>query len=140
LFVHSWVLQIAVTVSAAIYLGRWRLLLHQRRRQSWEALLSRLIPGWQAPAAGEPSAAQRDVTAERVSRSAKLWNLNRNAQTMQEIADYALRNFEFLNSTIGHAVDRSIAEELHRDATYLRFLALAELAQYALGRPAKTSA
>lgn len=61
---------------------------------------------------------------------AKLWNLCRNAQLMQEIADHALNNFDL--------ADRAMAEQLHCDATFLRFWALAALAQYALGRPVKT--
>jgi hypothetical protein len=61
-------------------------------------------------------------------RAAQLWSLSRNAQVLQEIADYALRNFD--------SADRVLAEQLHCDATYLRFWALATLARHALGRSA----
>jgi hypothetical protein len=133
-------LQIAATAAALLYLGYWRLTLQQRRTLSWEALHARLIPGWQASVPDEPAAGPGEGAAEPVHRSAKLLNLYRNARTMQEIADYALRNFEIPMPAIGHAPDRSLAEELHRDATCLRFRVLIELAQYALGRPAKAFA
>ena len=65
-------------------------------------------------------------------RAAQLWSLSRNAQVMQEIADYALRNFD----PIFDPADRALAEQMHLDATYLRFWALAALARCALGKTA----
>jgi hypothetical protein len=62
-------------------------------------------------------------------RAAQLRTLCRDAQVMQEIADYALRNFD--------SADRPLAEQMHCDATYLRFWALASLARYFLGKRAR---
>jgi hypothetical protein len=120
--VHSWVIQIAATAAVVLYLSHWRLTLEQRRNQSWDNLLSRLNPGWHTLISPGPEASDRPHRAE------QLWTLCRIAQVMQEIADYALRHFD--------SADRTLAEQMHCDATYLRFRALASLARYALGRPA----
>jgi hypothetical protein len=132
--VHSWILQIAVTAAAVVYLGRWRFRLRQRRRRSLDELLARLIPGWQAPAAGESANAKAGPTLRQADNPARLRDLYRNAQTMQEIADYALRNIEALDRQSGRGIDPAIVEELHRDATYLRFRALGELVRFGFGK------
>jgi hypothetical protein len=121
-YVHSWMLQIAATAAVVLYLGHWRLTLQQRRNQSWDDLVSQLHPAWPALLAPNPGANSQ------FHRAAQLWSLSRNARVIQEIADHALRNF--------HSVDRALAEQMHCDATYLRFWALAALARYMLGRPA----
>jgi hypothetical protein len=130
--VNSWLFQISATAAAVIYLGGWRFMLHLRRKQSWDGLWARLTPVSQAPASGKAAAAQDNATNEKLRPSAKLWSVYRNAQTMQEIADYALRNFEI--------ADRTFAEQLHCDATQVRFRAMVALARIAIGRPVKTFA
>jgi hypothetical protein len=132
LFVHSSILQIVLTAAAALYLGRCRLALHRLSNQSWDDLVSRLTPGWQLSMAAEPSPSEVKGAETRAGRLAKLWNLCRNAQVLQEIADHAIRNFDLAH--------RPLAEQLHCDATRLRFHAMAALAQCALGRPVKNLA
>jgi hypothetical protein len=124
--VYSWVFQIAATVAVVLYLGHWRFTHEQRRNQSWDDLLSRLNPGWHIHIPLDTEAGSLP------HRAAQLWSLSRNAQVMQEIADYALRHFES-NSDLA---DCTLAEQMHCDATYLRFWALAALARHALGKPA----
>jgi hypothetical protein len=124
--VYSWVIQIVATAAVVLYLGHWRLMLQQRRNRSWDDLLSRLNPGWRMPIPPDLE------SSDQPHRAAELRILCRNAQVMQEIADYALRNFDS-NFDAG---DRSLAEQMHCDATYLRFWALAALARNFLGKPA----
>lgn len=109
---------------AALYLVRCRAKVCQRNRQTWGALLARLTPGWNASAGATPADA-----AQRMNVPEKLWSAYRNAKVMQEIAAYALRNFA--------KVDRKLVETLHRDATRIRFHALAALARYAFSRSDK---
>jgi hypothetical protein len=132
--VHVWILQVIVLAAVVLYLGSWRILLHRQRTQSWDALLARLIPGWEQPTAVHPSGV---AGRERATVRAKLRLDARNAQTMQQIADYARRNFDGLSAALDAALDESI-DNLHRDATFLRLHALASLALCTLGRPVKT--
>jgi hypothetical protein len=127
--VHSWFLQISLNTAALLYLGHWRLTLHRRSKESWDELLSRLTAGWQYPVARKLSADSEDANG-RAERLARLWELCRNACTLQQIADYALRNLD--------GPDPGPAEQLHCDATRLRFRALAALSLCALGRPVKS--
>jgi hypothetical protein len=123
---HSWILQIAFTAAATLYLGHCRLVLHRRSTQSWDQLLSRLTPEWQALSAAEAQGA-----AGRSERLARLRELGRNAQVLQEIAGHALYHLDSQD----HALDRALAEQLHRDATQLRFRVLAALVQSVLAKP-----
>jgi hypothetical protein len=123
-FVPSWILQFAFTAAAVLYLGRFRLTLHQRKKQSWDDLFSQLNSAWPAPIAFDLEPGNQPDCA------ARLWNLYRNAQVLQQIASYALADLDL--------ADRERAQQLHRDATHLRFWALAALARYAIGRPVKT--
>jgi hypothetical protein len=121
--VHSWVIQIAATAAVVLYLCYWRLTLQQRRNRSWDELLAQLNPGWRMFTLPIPGMSRQPL------RAGQLWSLSRNAQVMQQIADYALRN---LDSNFDPA-DRALAQQMHLDATYLRFWALAALARHALG-------
>jgi hypothetical protein len=139
-FVQLFILQIVIAAGAVFYLGRSWWVLDRRRKASLDALLARLTPGWQAPTPGVPSRSLGKNAAARAGIPAKLWLLYRNAKTMQEIASFTLRNSPNLDqapvANPGRAIlDRAVVEELHRDATYLRFRVLAELALYAFGRP-----
>jgi hypothetical protein len=109
------VLQITALAAIALYLVRCRAQVHRRNRQSWDALLARLSPGWSVCVINE------SVYAEPL----RLLTIYRDARVMQEIADYAYRKFD--------AVDRALVESLHRDATRVRSWALAALARYAFG-------
>jgi hypothetical protein len=126
-FVHSWIFQITAAAMVWVYLGRQCRALHQRNHQSWDDLLSRLIPDWRSLC--ETSLAGSADAQLPPGRPAEIWALCRNAQALQAIADHALRNFALS--------DRSLAQQLHRDATVLRLRALAALARHAMGRPAK---
>ncbi|MGA7340148.1 MAG: hypothetical protein WBX18_06100 [Terracidiphilus sp.] len=112
------VLQTAAIAAVAVYLGRCRLAIDRRNRQSWDALLIKLTPE-----------VNIRVSMEELRASpVRLWTLYQNAQAMQEFADYALRNSK--------TVDRALVESLHCDATRARFWALAALARYAFAKPA----
>jgi hypothetical protein len=113
-------------VVAALYLVRCRAKVCQRNRQTWGALLVRLSPGWNASAGAALADAARGANMPE-----KLWSAYRNARVMQEIADFALRNFS--------QVDRKLVATLHQDATRIRFRALAALARYAFSRTDKNS-
>jgi hypothetical protein len=113
-------LEIAATAAVVLYLSYGWIALQRRRNQSWEDLLSGLNPGWRLLVPPNPEAIGRS------HRAAQLRSLCRNAQVMQEIADYALRNFD--------SADRTLAEQMHCDATYLRLWAFAALVRHSLGR------
>ncbi len=114
--------QISVVVAVGAYLVGCRIEVQRRNRQTWEALLARLSPGWSAAAFRE------DIAAEPRQLSA----MYRDAQVMQEIADYAFRRLR--------SVDRGMVESLHRDATQARYRALVALVRYAVARPRRPPA
>lgn len=112
------VLQITATVAAVLYLGRCRKEINRRNRQSGEALFAGLIP--------EETA--RDSGSALHLSPARLWAMYRNAKAMQEIADFSFRNLA--------SADRELMAALHRDATRVRFEAMAALARYAFAKSA----
>jgi len=86
--------------------------------------LKRLLPAWPEFTLSVPAVETAAHEKERMKRLVRVWTACRNAQTLQEFADYALRNFE--------SAERVMLAKLHADATFLRFLALAVLLRYAL--------
>jgi hypothetical protein len=108
------VLQISAVGAIAFYLVRCRASVLRRNRQSWDDLVARLSAGWSVRAFSESFYAD----------PARLSVIYREAQVMQEIAEYTFRNLD--------DIDQAFIEALHRNATRTRYLALAALARYAL--------
>jgi hypothetical protein len=123
------VLQIAAVLAIAFYLVRWRRSVQRRNTQTWETLLARLRPEWSARELSGRFLWQEGLSTtpedawQRMEGPKGLWVMYQNARVMQEMADYAAKNYE--------GVDRLLVETLHSDALQIRVLVLIALAQYA---------
>jgi hypothetical protein len=113
-----YVLQVAAVSAVTLHLVRCRLQIRRRNRQSWNFLSARLDSRWNFAVLHEE---------ETNATPAMLWTIYRNAQIMQQMADYIERNYQ--------NADRKLIATLHRDATRIRFASLASLAQYAFRKP-----
>ena len=113
------VAQISVVAAVGAYLVRCRIEIQRRNRQTWPELVARLSSGWSVAAFRE------DFAAEPL----RIIAIYRDAQVMQEIADFASRRLP--------GVDRALVESLHRDATQARYRAIAALLRYARKKPPK---
>ncbi|HUA93770.1 MAG TPA: hypothetical protein VL991_14450 [Terracidiphilus sp.] len=112
--------QISGLAVVGAYLVRCRMEIHRRNQQTWEELLGKLSPGWSVAAFREDFAAGPQ----------RLISIYRDAQVMQEIADYACRRLGRTNP--------ALLQSVHRDATQARYRAIAALVRYALKRPRKS--
>jgi hypothetical protein len=125
-------LSIAAIAVAAIYLIRWRAGMRRRNAQSWDSLLQRLRPDWNAPALSYRSfgnAGQNATPEEKwkyVQGAHGLWAMYENARVMLEIADYVARN--------SASVDRELIAALRSDAMQIRVYILRALVQYAFSQ------
>lgn len=116
-------LELALFLALTLSFCRWRMGQQRRRTQSWETLVARFRPDWNARALCDIDAAPH-ATSNR-ARPAKthlqgmraLWNLLRNAGVMLEMADYAAEAF-----------DPALLADLRNDALQLRISALQALA------------
>src|SRR5579863_9674499 len=123
------VLQVALLVVVALYLGYLRTSLRRRNAQTWESLLARLRPDWSARELSdhflwkEGLSATPDDAWKRMEGPKGLWVMYQNAQVLLEMANYASKHCE--------GVDRLLIETLHSDAMQIRVCVLMALAQYA---------
>jgi hypothetical protein len=125
-------LQIAAVAAIAFYLIRWRAAVRRRNEQSWESLLARLSPEWSARELSEQFLWKEGVNAtpddawQRMHGPKGLWIMYQNARVMLEMADYAARNSD--------TVDSLLLETLHSDLMQIRVCVLMALAQYAFSQ------
>jgi hypothetical protein len=125
-------LSIVAILVAAIYLARWRAGMRRRNAQSWDSLVQRLRPDWNAPVLSHRffGNAGLNATPEEMWKSVQgahgLWAMYENARVMLEIADYAARN--------SASVDRDLIATLRSDAMQIRVCVLRALVQYAFSQ------
>ena len=108
--------QVTIAAAVSIYLVRCRTQVVRRNRQSWDLLLARLSPAWNAYV----------VDPTLPAEAARLYAIYRDAEVMQQIAHHALWRLS--------PSDRELAQCLHRDATVARYRAVLALVRYALNR------
>ncbi|MGD1107017.1 MAG: hypothetical protein ABR865_08215 [Terracidiphilus sp.] len=123
------VLQIGAVVAIAMVLLRWRKSAQRRNRQTWDSLLAQLRPEWSARELSDHFLWQEGLSAtpedawQRMEGPKGLWVMYQNARVMQEMADFAAKHCD--------GVDSLLIETLHSDAMQIRFCVLLALAQYA---------
>jgi hypothetical protein len=123
-------LQFAAIAGVALYLYRWRNGVRRRNTQTWDSLLASLHSSWSGRELSEHflwkeglSATPEDVW-QRMEGPKGLWAMFQNAKVMLEMADYAAKNSE--------GVDSLLLATLRSDAMQIRLCVLLALAQYAL--------
>ncbi len=122
-------LQVATISCIAILLVRWRCAVGRRNAQTWQSLLARLRLDWSARELSDRFLWKEGVDAttedvwQRLEGPRGLCVIYRNAQVMQEMAEYAARNSE--------GVDPMLLATLRSDAIQIRVCVLMALAQYA---------
>jgi hypothetical protein len=122
-------IEVAVVVLVAAYLGYWRLSARRKNAQTWESLMARLRPDWSARELSDQFLWKEGLTSTpedtwtRMQGPHGLWVMYQNAKVMLEMADYAGRNCE--------NVDRVLLATLRSDAMQIRLCVLMALAQYA---------
>ena len=120
--------QIFSFAAIALYLFRWQVGIRKRNVQSWESLLARLRQDGNVRELNEQYLWKEGLTVtpedawQRMDGPKGLWVMYKNAQVMQEMADYAYRNSK--------DVDRLLIETLHSDAIQIRLCVLMALVQY----------
>jgi hypothetical protein len=123
------VLEIAAVLAIAVYFVRWRKATKARNSQTWETLLAKLRPEWSARELSDHFLWQEGLSAtpedawQRMEGPKGLWVMYKNAQVMQQMADFAAKHCE--------GVDRLLVETLHSDAMQIRFCVVLALVQYA---------
>ena len=126
------ILQIVPVAIVTIYLVRGKISLSHRNLQSWDSLLARLDPGWTASTLSDHFLSREglnstpDETWEHIQGARGLRAMYRNAGVMLEMADYAARNCE--------TIDTELLAALRSDATQIRIGVLKALAQFAFNR------
>ena len=122
-------LQFAAVALIATYFVRWQMAVRRRNAQTWESLIARLRPDWSARELSDHFLWEEGMSAtpedawERMEGPKGLWIMYQNAIVMQEMADFAARNYE--------GVDPVLVQTLHSDALQIRVCVVAALAQYA---------
>jgi len=125
----SAMLQLAVVVLSAAFLCWRRADMVRRNKQSWETLVARLKPNWDArelidfPLPGDLSRPSLWKKLGRIHGSKGLRTIYKNAGVMLEMADYAAHNCATL--------DPSLLESLRSEAMQVRVQVLAALAKHA---------
>ena len=125
-------LQITTIACVVLYLGRWHGRMRGRNAQSWDSLLARLRPDWSARELGDHSLWREALSATpedawlRLEGPRGLWAMYVNAQVMMEMAEYAARNSD--------CVDSLLLEPLRSDAMQIRVSVFMALAQYAFSK------
>src|SRR6266536_2961245 len=123
------ILQIVAMVAVAMYLIRWRAGLRRRNTQSWDSLVTRLQPGWNARDLSVHFLSKEGLnttpgeTWERMHGFRGIRAMYHNSGVMLEMADYAARNSD--------SIDRMLLETLRSDAMQIRSGALRVLAHCA---------
>lgn len=118
---------IAFAISLILFLLRVRAQARRRATQSWDDLVSRLQPGWDANQLGN-HLQDHDVTPEerwqQLSGARGLCVMYSNAKVMLEMADYVARNSD--------AIDTNILAQPRSDAMQIRVSVVVALTQYAM--------
>lgn len=113
-------LELSLFLAVAVYLCRWRRNQQRRRTQSWETLVARLRPDWNARALCDidaaPDATALTLMGSRLHGLRALSNLFQNAGVMLEMADYA-----------ADAIDPAPLAAMRRDALQIRVCILQAL-------------
>jgi len=125
----SMVFPIMFAAAAVVLLLRWRAQAKRCNAQTWDELVARLEPGWNAGQLSQCIADQDSSVEERWERfhgARGLYVMFRNAQVMLDMANYAVRNCE--------TVDRELVAALRSDALQIRVSVVVALAQYAMHR------
>lgn len=118
--------------TVAVYLVRWSVAQRRRNAQSWESIVARLRPDWNADLASDQSfwndiaSASLEDKWHRIRGAHGLWAMHENARVMLEMADYALRN--------SASVDRELIAALRSDAVQIRVYVLNALVRYAFSQ------
>jgi len=128
--------QIVAIVGVTAFLYHCRAAQHRRNTQSWDSLLARLRPGWNARVLCEMVSAEdahKPTLREKWTRirgADSLWAMYRNAGVMMEMADYAARNSD--------SVAPEILRSLRSDAMRIRILILQFVVKYAASAAAES--
>ena len=115
----SALLEILSVTAIAVYLGLWWLSVRRRNAATWDALMARLRPGWNARELTgfgiSAAVAPQGATAShwrRLWAAHGLWAMYANAGVLLEMASYAERH--------AHAPDRELLARLRFDALQIR--------------------
>lgn len=128
MFLILTLIQVAVVILVAAYLGHLRSVARRRSVQSWESLVGRLRPDWSARELSdhflwkEGLSATSEETWERIRGAHGIWAMYENAGVILEMASYAALNCP--------SVDPELLAMVRSDAMQIRFCALLSLAQY----------
>jgi hypothetical protein len=124
-------LQIICAVGAAACLFYWLNYVRRRNAASWESLLARLRPGWNARelvdlsfSNDEPNTSPQEYWGKLLTAHG-LWTMYANAGVMLEMVNYAAHH--------GHSLDREMLARLRSDALEIRINVLKTVAEYACG-------
>lgn len=126
------VLQIGAVLPVALFLGYCRARHRWRNQQTWDSLIARLSPEGSGRSLSEHFlwkeglSTTPDETWTRIKGARGLWAIYRNAGVMQEMADFAARNSD--------SVDTVLIQTLRTDAMQIRFCVLTTLAQCAVNQ------
>jgi hypothetical protein len=129
-------LELATVAIAAIYLARWRVCLRGRGAQSWDSLIARLQPNWSGRELSAHFLAKEglDITPEETWECIRgirgLRAMYQNAAVMLEMADYAARNSD--------SVDSVLLAAIRSDATQIRIAVLTALAHHVFNHASET--
>jgi hypothetical protein len=121
------VFPILFAAAVAMFLLRARAEARRRSAQTWDQIVARLEPGWNALQLGrclETQDATPEESWERLRGARGLYVMFQNAKVMLDMADYATRN--------GVSIDRQILAELRSDALQIRVSVVIALTQYAM--------
>lgn len=119
-------------IAVAVFLVRWGIAQRRRSAQSWESIVARLQPDWNARDAGSESFWNDDASTSleekwhRIRGAHGLWAMHQNARVMLEMADYALRN--------SASADRELIAALRSDALQIRVYVINALVRYAFSQ------
>jgi hypothetical protein len=123
-------LQIAALAAVGAYLYRWGAGLRRRNARSWDSLVARLRPDWNARALTDCSFSGERLNFtlhekwKRLQGAQGLRSIYWNAGVMLEMADYAARNSE--------SFDRELLADLRAEAMQIRLLVLKVFAEFAV--------
>lgn len=122
-------LQIVMIAAVAVYLCCWIAGARRRNAKSWNSLLARLQPDWNARELIDLSSSNEGPNTtlvekwKRIRSAHGLWSMYENAGVMLEMANYAARNSD--------SVDLELLADLRGDAMQIRVYILKTLAKYA---------
>jgi len=122
-------LQLIAAAAVGAYLCCRVRSLRTRNHQSWNALVARLNPDWNARELIDSAFSERHCAVRlreklrRIHGFRGLWTIFENAGVMLEMADYAARNSD--------CFDEDVLADVRRDAMQVRVLVLTAFARYA---------